>query len=162
VVGGTTAANARGEIENLLYRYAERIDAGDFAGVADLFADAEISVLGTDATTRGREAVQRLYETTTRRYEDDGTPKTKHVVTNPIVEVDEAAGQATCRSYFTVMQQTPKLPLQIIITGRYRDRFQRVDGRWRFASRQMVLDQFGDLSQHLTMDVEGMSSGTTR
>jgi 3-phenylpropionate/cinnamic acid dioxygenase small subunit len=149
-------SGARGEIENLLYRYAERIDAGDFAGVADLFAHAEIRVAGSDAVTRGRDAVQKLYETTTRRYEDDGTPKTKHVVTNAIIEVDEASSRATSRSCFTVMQQTPKLPLQPIITGRYRDVFERVDGAWRFASREMVLEQFGDLSQHLMMDVESM------
>ena len=144
------------EIENLLYRYAERIDAGDFAGVADLFAHGEITVEGSDASTRGREAVQRLYETTTRRYEEDGTPRTRHVVTNAIVEVD-AAGHATCRSCFTVLQQTPKLPLQPIITGRYHDRFERVDGGWRFASRRMILDQFGDLSQHLMVDPEAMT-----
>ena len=156
-MGEAADRDARGEILNLLYRYAERIDAGDFAGVADLFAHAEITVEGTDACTRGREAVQRLYETTTRRYEDDGTPKTKHVVTNAIVELDGAADTATSRSYFTVLQQTPKLPLQIIITGRYRDRFERLDGRWRFASRHMILDQFGDLSQHLMMDPEAMT-----
>lgn len=148
---------SRGEIENLLYRYAERIDEGDFAGVSDLFAHAEITVEGTEASTRGREAIQKLYETTTRRYEDDGTPKTKHVITNLLIEVDEEGDHATCRSYFTVLQQTPKLALQPIITGRYRDGFERVDGVWRWATRHMILDQFGDLSQHLMMDAEAMT-----
>lgn len=150
-------SSSRGEIENLLYRYAERIDAGDFAGVGALFEYAEITVEGTEASTRGSEAVQQLYETTTRRYEDDGTPKTKHVITNPLIEVDEAGDRATCRSYFTVLQQTPVLPLQPIITGRYRDAFERVDGAWRWSTRHMILDQFGDLSQHLMMDVEAMT-----
>jgi len=154
---GETGADARGEIENLLYRYAERIDAGDFAGVADLFAHAEVRAAGTDVVSRGRDAVFELYASTTRIYEDCGTPKTKHVVTNPIIEVDEAAGRATSRSCFTVMQCTPKLPLQVIITGRYRDVFEQADGAWRFASREMVLEQFGDLSQHLMMDVESMT-----
>lgn len=147
---------SRGEIENLLYRYAECIDAGDFQGVADLFAHAEITVEGTDARTRGRDEVLKLYESTTRRY-DDGTPKTKHVITNVLVEVDEAAGTAACRSYFTVLQQTPQLPLQPIITGRYRDGFERVEGAWRWATRHMILEQFGDLSQHLMMDVEAVT-----
>ena len=146
-------SEARGEIENLLYRYAERIDAGDFEGVADLFAHAEITVEGNDSATRGRDPVLKLYEATTRRY-DDGTPRTKHVITNVLVEADEAAGTATARSYFTVLQQTPKLPLQPIITGRYRDAFERVDGAWRWSTRHMILEQFGDLSQHLLIDVE--------
>ena len=149
-------SDARGEIENLLYRYAERIDAGDFAGVADLFAHAEISGAGSSAVTRGRDAVRKLYESTTRRYEDDGTPKTKHVITNAIIEIDEGAGRATSRSCFTVMQQTPTLPLQAIITGRYRDVFERSEGAWRFASREMILEQFGELGQHLMLDLEPM------
>jgi 3-phenylpropionate/cinnamic acid dioxygenase small subunit len=149
--------DARGEIENLLYRYAEHIDAGDFAAVADLFAHAEITVEGAPGATRGRREVLALYESTTRRYEPDGTPRTKHVITNPLVEVDEAAGTATCRSYFTVFQQTEKLALQPIISGRYRDRFERVGGGWRFSARHMVLEQFGDLSQHLLIDAEAMT-----
>ena len=35
-----------------------------------------------------------------------GTPRTKHVITNPIVEIDEVADTATCRSYYTVVQAT--------------------------------------------------------
>ena len=148
--------SARDEIENLLYLYAERIDQGDFAGLADLFSNAEVTTEGITGATRGRQAVQKLYESTTRLYED-GTPKTKHVVTNAIVEVDESGDGASCRSCFTVLQQTPKLPLQMIITGRYHDRFERAEGKWRFASRHMILEHFGDLSQHLMIDAEAMS-----
>lgn len=147
-------SSARDEIENLLYVYAERIDAGDFAGVAEMFAYAEIRVAGSDAATRGRDDVLRLYESTTRLYEC-GTPRTKHVVTNPIILVD--GDRATARSCFTVMQQTPELPLQVIITGRYRDELERADGGWRFAAREMVLEQLGDLSRHLLMDVSSMA-----
>ena len=72
------------------------------------------------------------------------------MVTNPIVEVDESAGTATCRSYYTVLQQTETLPLQVIAAGRYHDTFARVDGAWGFASRDYSLfDMQGDLSQHL-------------
>lgn len=149
-------SDARNEIENLLYRYAERIDRGDFSGVADLFANAEITTQGITGVTRGRDAVQKLYEATTRLYED-GTPKTKHVVTNPIIEIDESGDGASSRSCFTVFQQTSVLSLQVIISGRYHDRFERASGDWRFASRHMILEQFGDLSQHLLIDAETMS-----
>ena len=80
---------------------------------------------------------------------NDGTPKTHHVTTNAIIEVDEAAGTATSRSYYTVTQATPELPLRIIITGRYHDTFQRIDGEWWFDTRIMFVDQMGDLSHHL-------------
>jgi len=140
------------EIENLLYTYADRIDRGDFDGVADLFTHGRI--LGMEggppeSVFAGREAVRRLYGGTTRIYEDTGTPKTHHVTTNARIEVDEDAGTASCSSYYAVTQATDALPLQLIITGRYRDTFQRIDGVWWFDSRTMFVDQTGDLSHHL-------------
>ena len=54
---------------------------------------------------------------------EDGTPRTKHV-TNIAIEVDAEAGTASARSYFTVLQALPDLPLQIIVSGRYLDRFE--------------------------------------
>ena len=73
-------------ITNLLYRYAELIDAGDYEGIGEHLAHAVITTDGTDAETRGADAVAAMYHHTTRKYED-GTPLTKHVITNPIVEV---------------------------------------------------------------------------
>jgi len=56
---------------------------------------------------------------------DDGTPRTKHVTTNIAIEIDEEAGKAETRSYFTVLQALPGLALQPIVSGRYQDRFAR-------------------------------------
>ena len=140
---------ARDEISDLVYAYAERIDAGDFDGVADLLASADVTAEGTDRHWRGRDEVRSLYESGTRRHAD-GTPLTKHVTTNLVVEVDEGAGTAAARSYYTVLQAVPgELALQPIVAGRYRDRFERVDGRWRFAARHLVVDLVGDLGHHL-------------
>lgn len=137
------------EITNLLYTYAERVDAGDFAGVAELLAHARVTDASGRLDLRGAPAVQRLYEATTRRYPDTGTPKTKHVVSNPILDIDEANGTATCRSHYVVWQRTDTLPLQAIITGRYHHDFERIDGRWRIASHRFFVDLVGDVSQHL-------------
>ena len=54
-----------------------------------------------------------------------GTPHTKHLVTNLVIDVDDVAGTASARSYFTVLQSLPDFPLQPIIAGRYRDDFER-------------------------------------
>jgi 3-phenylpropionate/cinnamic acid dioxygenase small subunit len=144
---------ARAAISDLLFTYAERIDAGDFRGLAELFAHAELTAEGDPTRHRGTEEVLALYERFTRRYED-GTPKTKHVTTNLIIEVDEEAGEATCRSYFTVLQAVPDaLPLQQIVAGRYRDRFERADGAWRFTARHIIIDLMGDLSHHMLHDL---------
>jgi hypothetical protein len=143
----------RDDIVQLIYTYADRIDSGDFEGVADLFAHAEITVEGTDQLYRGREEALGMYVGTTRRY-PNGTPNTKHVMTNVMVDVDEAKGTGTSKSYFTVLQEVPgSLTLQPIISGRYRDRFEKVDGSWRFAGMHIIMDLMGDLGHHLLIDV---------
>jgi 3-phenylpropionate/cinnamic acid dioxygenase small subunit len=144
--------DARSAITDLLYTYAERIDAGDYDGLANLFAHAEITAEGSDVSWKGRDEVLGMYTDGTRRYEDDGTPHTKHVTTNPIVEVD--GDQASARSYFTVFQAVPgAIALQPITAGRYRDRFEQADGAWRFTGRHMIVDLVGDLSQHLLFEL---------
>lgn len=90
----------------LLYRYGELIDLGDFEGVAELLAPAELTFQGQDLVCRGPGEVLALYRATARRYED-GTPRTKHVITNPIMELEPSGLVAGCRSYFTVLQAVP-------------------------------------------------------
>jgi uncharacterized protein (TIGR02246 family) len=131
-------------IRALIHEYAERIDTGDLDGLAALFADATWGSSGRGAPLRGAEQVRHGYDGVILY---DGTPSTKHVISNVTIEVTGDA--ATARSYFTVLQARPDFPLQPIIAGRYHDRFERVDGRWRFADRQIIPDLIGDLSRHL-------------
>ena len=144
--------DARGDIENLLYRYAELIDAGDYDGIGELFAHGSIS--GEDGTpmATGAAAVAGLYSATTRKY-PDGTPKSQHVLTNPIIEFSDDGLRATCRARFTVLQQTDELALQPIIAGGYVDSFEKVDGRWRYVEKRMGPRLYGDLSKHLLIDI---------
>lgn len=138
-------------IENLIYAYAERIDAGDLAAVAALFRHGRIEAV-PGVFLEGEDQVRGLYESSTRLY-DDGTPRTRHTTTNVAITVDEAAGTANARSYYTVFQQTEALPLQPIISGHYHDSFHRVDGEWHFDTRQMFVDLTGDLSHHLLFEL---------
>lgn len=137
-------------IRNLLGRYCELIDAGDFDGVADLLAGAVLKEASGREVARGRDQVARLYGSTTRRHAD-GTPRTRHITANSIIDVDEATGTATARSAYVVFQATDTVALQPIITGRYHDRFARTeDGTWAFTERTIAVDLTGDLSDHLT------------
>lgn len=144
------------EIERLLHTYAERIDAGDFAGVGELFAHGRIAAVPgatREQMVSGRDAVVALYEATTRRYDDDGTPHTKHLVTNVVVDLEPGGATASARSYYTVLQQVGGSPLQPIVAGRYHDTFQRVDGCWYFDTRTIFVDLLGDVSRHLLIDL---------
>lgn len=138
-------------IENLLYLYAERIDAGDLEGVADLFAHGRIEASsgGAAHVFEGRDAVLALYRSSTRLHED-GTPRTKHVTTNAIIEIEAGGMRASARSGYTVFQQVGDMPLQPIVCGRYADTFQLRDGRWWFDTRVMHVDLVGDLGRHLS------------
>ena len=88
-------------ITNLLYRYAELMDAGDLEGAAALFERARIKTGGGEIV-QGSAPMLALWRAHVRIH-PCGTPRTKHVITNAIVEVDEDAGSATCRSYYTVL-----------------------------------------------------------
>jgi 3-phenylpropionate/cinnamic acid dioxygenase small subunit len=136
-------------IRTLLYRYCELMDAGDFDGLAALFIDATLTDESGAVVAEGREGALRLWSKGTLLHE--GSPRTRHITANSIIEVDEAAAIATARSSYVVFQATDALPLQPIITGRYRDKFARsVEGVWHFTERCFFVDQVGDLSNHLT------------
>ncbi|MFD7019963.1 nuclear transport factor 2 family protein [Streptomyces sp. NPDC059928] len=133
-------------IENLIARYAELVDDGDFTGLGALLADA--TFVGSGQPVSGRDAIEKMFRETLIVYAD-GTPRTQHVTTNIAIEVDEQAGTATSRSYVTVLQALPDLPLQPIVGGRYYDRFECRDGRWRFLERRVRINLVGDVSRHL-------------
>lgn len=103
-------------IENLIAAYAELVDDGDFEGVARLLADATFT--GGAGSVSGGAAIEKVLRDNVIIY-DDGTPRTKHLITNLAIEVDEQAGTAVARSYFTALQAVPDLSLQPIVSGRY-------------------------------------------
>lgn len=139
-------------IRNLLGRYCELIDGGDFEGLGELFADAVLRDDDGREVARGRDGIVRLYSAGTRLHGD--SPRTRHITTNSIIEVEEGSTTATARSAYVVLQATDALALQPIIAGRYRDRFERDDdGTWRFVERSFAIDLVGDLSHHLRYEV---------
>lgn len=138
------------QITNLLYRYAELMDSGDLPAVAALFRHARVKAgeSGELLDEAGMLALWRRHV----KIHPCGTPRTKHVITNPILEINETEDRAICRSYYTVLQATDTLPLQVVGAGRYHDEFERVDGVWRFSFRDYTLfDLQGDLRDHLNL-----------
>lgn len=132
-------------ITELLYRYAELIDAGDFDGVGSLLGRGDFMGVA------GAKAISKLFAATTRRFPDHGnTPRTRHLVLNPIVDVDGEVAEA--RSTFCVVQCTDTVALQPIVVGRYRDTFASDGAGWYFTARTVDVEMVGDVSDHLMMD----------
>ncbi len=141
-------------IRNLLGAYCRLIDAGDFDGVGQLFRRGVLADEHGNELACGADAVRDFYASTTRRH-DDGTPRTKHVVVDTVLEPSDD-GSVVARSSYVVLMATDDLPLQPIITGGYVDRFEAGgdDGSaWYFTERRFGVDQVGDLSHHLDIEI---------
>jgi len=140
------------EIRNLLGRYCDAIDAGDFDAVAALFADGALATDDGTAFAVGAAAVAAFYRSGTQIH--DGSPRTKHLVTNTVLGPVADDGSVTARSSYLVLQAVEGFALQPIITGRYVDRFERnAAGAWHFVERRFAIDLVGDLSHHLRFSI---------
>lgn len=144
--GHNADGSGRTAVAGLIARYAELVDDGDFAGLGRLLADAVFA--GSGGSISGGAAIERMFRDTIIVY-PDGTPRTHHLVSNLVIDVDEAT--ASARSYVTVFQAVPGSALQPIAAGRYRDRFACREGRWHFTERRVDLRLVGDTSHHLRL-----------
>ena len=158
-------AEARHEIEKLIFGYAEALDDGDLVAVRELFREAEVEP-APGQVLQGGDAVAEMFARHTIFYDaggvadpwaSDSRPHTRHCVTNLVIDVDDAFRTARAKSYVVVFQARPDLPLQPVFRNRYHDDFVCDGGRWRFARRRMVHDEFGagDTSRHLHAEPRG-------
>jgi SnoaL-like domain len=150
------------QISALVYGYSDLIDTGDLEGLADMLAAAAFGTFD-DPLLRGRDRILTLYRNTVRIY-DDGSPRTKHVVSNLVVDIHESDGSpattATAKSYFTVLQAATPGSLAPIVAGRYHDTFTKTDGVWHFSERRISMDLVGDVSAHMLPAAQHLVTGT--
>jgi hypothetical protein len=139
--------SATDEIANLIYEYDEHVDRGRLADAAALFANATVVYEGRGVSTTGAAELEAFLHRSDRLY-PDGTPRTLRLRTNVIVDVDDDELSASAFSFFTMFQEAPGFPLQVILAGATRDRFVHGTGGWEFASRSVELRLTGDLSAH--------------
>ena len=119
---------ARAEIAELLARYAFLIDDHEFEALGELFApDARFGSPGS--THQGRAAIVANYRRLGEVY-----PVTLHEARGFVLEFrddDHARGEVLGFSEQARQEHT------VITSFRYDDDYIRLDGRWRFASRQV-------------------------
>jgi hypothetical protein len=133
-------------ITKLVMSYAELIDSGDLDGLAMLFEHATWRADATGQVLRGSAEVRRVYDHVVLY---DGVPRTKHLITNLVIEIDDTGTTASGSCSFTVLQGVRSgEPIEVILTGRYEDRYERIDGAWRFSDRRFVPELVGDQRRH--------------
>jgi 3-phenylpropionate/cinnamic acid dioxygenase small subunit len=137
------ALRDRFEITELISRYGNCLDAGDFDGLEELFApDAVFRVVPGSgvpdlAGGRGiREAIERRWSAV-----HEGAQR-RHVMTNIVVESVDG-DRATARTVLLVFEvaRTPGSEIHPHGMGVYEDELVRIDGSWRFGSRRLILDR---------------------
>jgi SnoaL-like domain len=143
-----------GEITALVHSYALLLDGGDMDAVTALFAHSDwrsetAGVPTSERVLHGSEEVKPIYAQI--KIHDDGTPRTKHLLTNLTIDLEPGASTASSRCYWTVLQNLePGGPIEIILSGQYVDRFKKVEGAWRFAERLIQVDLTGNASAHMS------------
>lgn len=150
--------NDRDQIENLLHSYARGVDTGNLTSIAELFRHGSICGADGDPLAAGYDAVLAMYTSVVKIYPDCGTPKTQHVVSNLILDL-ESEDAANSTANYTVLQQLPGGNIECIIAGEYFSRFLKQDGQWQFHEHHMRNRITGDLSHHLLIEIDEITQG---
>ena len=136
---------AESAIRRLQAIYTNRLDRGDFSGVAETLRYAVLDVIGR--VYSGYNAILAFVKDG-RRLNADGTPSTFHTVANVRIEVDASETKATSSSYYTLHQRVAGFPPQLICTGNYLDEFELRATEWTFTRRALTVSFAGDLQDH--------------
>ena len=118
------AIEDRDEIRELTARYCHLVAAADSAGIVDLFCEDGIFGMG-DRTTRGRTALEKFYSAISEQ------PPIPFIQNHVIDELDVDWARGRCSVEIRMVQDGKSTTA----AGWYEDRYQRVEGQWRFAER---------------------------
>lgn len=131
----STTIEDRFAVQDLFTRYATALDSGDVEGIVSCFTEdgaLESPVVGVKAgMAEIRDFAERF-----SRFQARGN-QLRHVLSNLAVEVDGDTAHATCYlvNILTSGGKTVMGP-----PGRYDCTLARIDGRWLFRRRLVVLD----------------------
>ncbi len=124
------------EIRQAMARYCRGIDRGDRAMILSAYHPDALDERGY---FRGTAA--ELAEAVVPRMDQSGLVG-QHHVTNWLIELD--GDVARVEAYYIAWNPEPASvtgkPAASMVRGRYLDRFERRDGKWKIAHRRVVLD----------------------
>ncbi len=91
----------RDEIAAIVHRYAELLDGGDVEGVVGLFSQATWRSAATGTVLRTPDELRAVYSSLVPT---DGPIRTRHLMHNLVIELDDGADDATARCSYTVLR----------------------------------------------------------
>ncbi len=133
---------SRTEIHDLVHRYADAVVHRNPEQWAATWADDAVWELGKGRRVEGRDAILALWNSAM-----DGFKAVIQNVVNGTAELDEAAGTGSGRWYIHEHWHRASDERGILLAY-YDDTYTRIDGDWRFASRELTIQYGGppDLS----------------
>lgn len=133
---------SRDAIEDLVHFYADAVVRRDAAQWAATWANDAVWELGKGRRVEGRDNIVALWTSAM-----DGFSAVVQSVVNGTAKLDLAAGTGSGRWYIIEHWQRADDSRGILLAY-YDDTYVRVDDRWRFASRELVVQDGGppDLS----------------
>ena len=134
---------AKFEVTELINRYGNALDSGDFDGLEAMFAeDAAFCVVPDQGVPpmRGarviRDTIEKRWTLVHRR------AQRRHVMSNIVVEsVDGDRARARTVLLVYEVAKAPGSEIHLHGMGVYEDVLARQEGRWRFAERRLILDR---------------------
>jgi hypothetical protein len=128
----------RDEIAAIVHRYAELLDTGDVDGVVAMFARATWRSAATGTVLRTPAELRAVYSSLVPA---DGPIRTRHLMHNLVIELDDGADDASARCSYTVLEgDDPGAPVRILLVGRYEDTYARDDAGWYLTDRIFHVD----------------------
>jgi SnoaL-like domain len=153
VTTGFDRARSTEEIRRIILAYPELMDRGDVDGVVAFLTGVRLShangflssaVPDEDIPMLTADDVRTMYSRGLR--DEDGLPRTKHVVTNIDIWFSDDGRGANSRAYCVVLRGAQEPSLQIVMAGRYEDSFEYDGDAWRLRVRRQYADIVGDLT----------------
>jgi hypothetical protein len=124
----------REAIRQLVYRYCRAVDRRDFALLATLYHADAIDDHTPYFCGPAREFVAQLPAIMAVNR------LTSHHITNTLIAVDGAYAEGEIHTLAYHLMQGGSGDEELLVGGRYLDRYIRADGRWLFLHRRIVLD----------------------
>ncbi len=142
---------SREQILRRLYESGYAIQAADFDELGRLMREVTLSVDRPGLPViHGGDAIRDRYRATNKTYPGHGRAA-KEIYHNIIVDVDPGAGTAQSLTSYTVAMQVPDsgAPFELLVAGRYEDRWRRVEGDWVWTHRHIAVEFMNDLDRHM-------------
>ncbi len=121
-------------IRDLMTRYCLAIDAGRYEEWAQCFTEDGIFDSPILGTWQGWDALRSF---TTKYREWTGDAQSRHCVMNILIDIQ---GQTATAESYLLLTHAAQGKTELVISGRYEDRIEKVGDQWRFKERKVCPD----------------------